>query len=278
MGQAEVLSSSAWEWSVARRSPLHDIGNHEGFRFCISRRPPWDIGKPQSEIVRLEQEGKLRGSVLDCGCGTGENALYLASRGHEVWGIDASPNAIRKAESKAKDRGIAVKFLTVDALDLGGLGRTFDAVIDCGLFHVFSDPDRERYVSSLASVTAPGAKLVVLCFSDLQPGDQGPRRVSQAEIRQAFDKGWKVQDIRAADLRNEHGKRSGEGLAERDHSHPVRLTLLGEANKTIAALTERAAAPRQDWSASRPRFCLRGRDPAALLLTPPHCLKKNAVP
>ncbi|MGA2479923.1 MAG: class I SAM-dependent methyltransferase, partial [Spirochaetia bacterium] len=55
---------------------------------------------------------------MDCGCGTGENALYLASRGHEVWGIDASPNAIRKAESKAKDRGIAVKFLTTDALDL----------------------------------------------------------------------------------------------------------------------------------------------------------------
>src|SRR5208283_4857831 len=119
------------------------------------------------------------------------------SRGHEVWGIDASPNAIRKAEEKAKDRGIAVKFLTTDALDLGSLERTFDTVIDCGLFHVFSDPDRERYVSSLASVTAPGSKLVILCFSDQQPGDQGPRRVTKAEIRQAFDKGWRVHDIRA---------------------------------------------------------------------------------
>lgn len=178
----------------------------KGFDSAYLGVPAWDIGKPQSEIVRLEQEGGIRGTILDCGCGTGENALYLASRGHEVWGIDASPNAIRKAESKAKDRGMAAKFLIVDALDLGGLRRTFDTVVDCGLFHVFSDPDRKRYASSLASVTVPGAKLVILCFSDLQPGDQGPRRVSKAEIREAFDKGWEVRDIRATALETNMGR------------------------------------------------------------------------
>jgi cyclopropane fatty-acyl-phospholipid synthase-like methyltransferase len=177
-----------------------------GFDSAYLGVPPWDIGKPQGEIVRLEEQGAIRGFVLDCGCGTGENALYLAGRGHEVWGIDASPNAIRKAEAKAKDRGLAVKFLTIDALDLGALGRTFDTVIDCGLFHVFSDPERERYVSSLASVTASGTKLVLLCFSDLQPGDSGPRRISKVEILQAFDKGWKVQDIRPAALETNMGR------------------------------------------------------------------------
>jgi cyclopropane fatty-acyl-phospholipid synthase-like methyltransferase len=176
-----------------------------GFDSAYLGVPPWDIGRPQGEIVRLEKEGVLRGSVLDCGCGTGENALYLASLGHEVWGIDAAPNAIRKAESKARGRGITVKFLTFDALELGGLGRTFDTVIDSGLFHVFSDPDRERYVSSLASVTAAGAKLVLLCFSDLQPGDSGPRRVSKSEVRRAFDRGWRVQDIRTAVLETNQG-------------------------------------------------------------------------
>jgi cyclopropane fatty-acyl-phospholipid synthase-like methyltransferase len=169
-----------------------------GFDSAYLGIPPWDIGRPQGEIVRLEKEGAFCGSVLDCGCGTGENALYLANQGHEVWGIDTSPNAVRKAESKAKARGIEAKFLIVDALDLRGLERTFDSVIDCGLFHVFSDPDRERYVSSLASVTASGARLVLLCFSDRQPGDYGPRRVHRTEIRHAFDKGWRIQGIRAA--------------------------------------------------------------------------------
>ena len=167
-----------------------------GFDSSYLGVPPWDIGKPQDAIVRLEQDGTLRGSVLDCGCGTGENALYLAQQGHEVWGIDASPNAIRKAQEKAKDRNIAVKFLTIDALDLGGLGRTFDIVIDCGLFHVFSDPDRKRYVSSLTSVTAPGARLVVLCFSDLQPGDCGHRRMGKNEMRQAWSAMMKMSSRR----------------------------------------------------------------------------------
>ena len=187
-------------------SPHADIDAMKGFDSAYLGVPPWNIGRSQREVVRLEQEGALRGSILDCGCGTGENALCLASRGHEVWGMDAAPNAIRKAEDKAKDRGIAVKFLTVDVLDLASLGRAFDTVIDCGLFHVFSDPDRDRYVSSLASIMVPGAKLVVLCFSDLQPGDAGPRRVSQGEIRQAFNKAWKVRDIRAAVLETNMGK------------------------------------------------------------------------
>ena len=169
-----------------------------GFDSAYLGTPPWDIGRPQPEVVRLEAQGALRGTILDSGCGTGENALYLAGRGHEVWGVDASPRAIRKAESKAKERSAAAKFLVLDALDLGRLGRTFECVIDCGLFHVFSDEDRERYVSSLASVTVPGSKLMILCFSDLQPGDSGPRRVSTAEILQSFKIGWKVADIRSA--------------------------------------------------------------------------------
>ena len=41
---------------------------------------PWDIPGPQPAFVALEEAGAIRGSVLDAGCGTGENALYLASR------------------------------------------------------------------------------------------------------------------------------------------------------------------------------------------------------
>jgi ubiquinone/menaquinone biosynthesis C-methylase UbiE len=157
--------------------------------------PPWDIGAPQPEIVRLEAEGRISGSVLDAGCGTGENALYLADKGHEVWGIDSAPNALRKARRKARERGIQTRFLRADALDLGILGRTFDTVVDCGLFHTFSDGERTRYVESLSTVLRPGGQLVLLCFSDEQGGTLGPRRVSQTEIRAAFARGWAVNAI-----------------------------------------------------------------------------------
>jgi hypothetical protein len=85
-----------------------------------------------------------------------------------------------------------------DALELGSLGEEFGTVLDCGLFHIFSDEERARFVESLGAVTRLGARYHVLCFSDRQPGDWGPRRVSGAEIRAAFTGGWHVESIEPA--------------------------------------------------------------------------------
>jgi SAM-dependent methyltransferase len=156
---------------------------------------PWDIGRPQPVFVRLAEEGAISGSVLDVGCGTGENALFLASRGAEVLGVDAAPTAIARASRKASQRGLDADFVVADALDLAALDRTFDVAIDCGLFHVFSDEDRHRYERSLHAVLRAGGRYLVLCFSDEQPGVAGPRRVSQAEIRATFAAGWRVESI-----------------------------------------------------------------------------------
>ena len=83
----------------------------------------------------------------------------------------------------------------MDALALKDLPEVFDSVIDSGLFHVFGDEDRKRYVGGLASVLKPGGRLFLLCFSDAEPGDQGPRRVSGKEIEDAFAEGWVVESI-----------------------------------------------------------------------------------
>ncbi len=160
--------------------------------------PPWDIGRPQPEFVRLAEAGEIVGSVLDVGCGTGEHTIYLASLGHEALGIDGAPRAIEKARRKAQQRGSAATFMVADALDLSKIGRQFDTVIDSGLFHVFSDDERPRFVTSLSWVVRPGGRYIMMCFSELQPGDWGPRRVSQAEIRAAFNHGWTIEAIRPA--------------------------------------------------------------------------------
>ena len=158
-------------------------------RFIESYRgtPPWDIGRPQPAFERLAATGDARGPVLDAGCGTGENALAFAGAGFEVVGVDAVEAAVVAARAKAEARGLAAEFLVHDALELGGLGRRFRTVVDSGLFHTLDDGERRRYVTSLAAATATGARLHVLCFSELEPGDGGPRRVTQAELRAAFD-------------------------------------------------------------------------------------------
>jgi SAM-dependent methyltransferase len=159
---------------------------------------PWDIGRPQPVFVRLAGDGRLSGRVLDAGCGTGEQVLLAATHGAEdAMGIDLSPAAIERARSKAADRGVKARFEVGDALSLDELGLRFDTLIDSGLFHVFSDEDRARYVASLAAALAPGGHLYLVCFSDRQPGDFGPRRVREDELRSAFGDGWDIESITA---------------------------------------------------------------------------------
>jgi SAM-dependent methyltransferase len=156
---------------------------------------PWDIGRPQAAFIRLADSGLLRGRVLDAGCGTGEHALLAAARGADAVGIDISPLAIEWARGKAADRGVAARFEVGDVLSLGRLGMTFDTVIDSGVFHVFDDEDRARYVTSLAAALRSGGTCYLMCFSDRQTGDAGPRRVGQDELRAAFSDGWTVASI-----------------------------------------------------------------------------------
>jgi cyclopropane fatty-acyl-phospholipid synthase-like methyltransferase len=167
--------------------------------------PPWDIGRPQKEFLRLAENSAIRGSVLDVGCGTGEHTLMVAARGLEALGIDTTAVAIASAERKARERGIAARFLVHDALHLPELGEQFDTALDCGLFHVFNDEDRRAFVDSLSAVVRPGGRYFMLCFSERQQGDFGPRRVTQAEIRSSFARGWRVDSIESAALENNGG-------------------------------------------------------------------------
>ncbi|HYC19721.1 MAG TPA: class I SAM-dependent methyltransferase [Candidatus Bathyarchaeia archaeon] len=170
------------------------------FSSVYNDAPPWDIGRPQKEFVQLEEAGEIVGSVLDVGCGTGENALFLAAKGHDVWGVDFTPSAIEKARYKATERKLDVTFLTRNALELRTLGTTFDTVIDSGLFHVLNDEERPQFVSSLASVLHRHGTYFMLCFSELEPGSYGPRRVTQSDIRNAFDRTWHINYIRPAQM------------------------------------------------------------------------------
>jgi SAM-dependent methyltransferase len=165
--------------------------------YAMDRPPAWDIGRPQPAFLRLADRGLLAGRLLDSGCGTGEHTLLAAARGAEATGIDVSVRAIELARAKAAERGSTARFETGDVLRLGDLGLTFDTVLDSGVFHVFDDENRVRYVASLAAALRPGGYCYLMCFSDRQPGDAGPRRVSQDELRAAFGAGWAVTSIEA---------------------------------------------------------------------------------
>ena len=142
--------------------------------YAASAPAPWDIGLPQPAFVRLAEQGLLSGQVLDSGCGTGEQTLLAAAHGADAMGVDVSGRAVQRARDKAAERGLRARFEVADALHLDDLGLTFDTIIDSGVFHVFDDAKRARYVASLASVLRPGGNCYLICFSDRQPGTAGP--------------------------------------------------------------------------------------------------------
>jgi SAM-dependent methyltransferase len=154
---------------------------------------PWDIGEPQPAIVRLASEGAFTGTVLDAGCGTGDNTLHVAALGLDVLGVDVAETGLAIAREKAAERGLAVEFAVADALQLDRLERTFQTVLDCGLFHTFDSDERLKYVASVASVTESAGTLYVLCFNDEGP-DTGPHPVSQDDLKTAFnpETGWNL--------------------------------------------------------------------------------------
>lgn len=169
-----------------------------GFDASYQGIPPWDIGRPQREFVRLADEGKITGSVLDVGCGTGELAIFLGERGHDVLGIDGASSAIAKASAKAEARRSDAEFLVTDALDLAALERSFDTVVDSGLFHVFEDDERPRFAASIHASLVQGGRYYMLVFSDREPPGYGPRRITAEEIESSFSDGFTVESIEPA--------------------------------------------------------------------------------
>jgi SAM-dependent methyltransferase len=170
---------------------------------------PWDVGGPQPAVVRLAAGGGFRGTVLDAGCGSGDNALHVAALGLPVVGVDVAATALALARAKAQDQGLDIEFVCADAFHLERLGREFATVLDSGLFHTCDRDERPAYVASLAEVTEPGGTLHLVCFSDAGP-DTGPHPVSEDELRAAFHpgSGWTIAALepdQVATRYHEHG-------------------------------------------------------------------------
>lgn len=149
-----------------------------------TRDTPWDTGVPDAHLVELVEGGELApGRLLEVGCGTGTNALWLAERGFEVTGLDVSPLAIEQARAKQAAAGVRANFLVHDILATPAPGGPYDLAFDRGVFHVFDEAaDRARFVERVSAALRVGGR-----WFDLAGSTEGPERETGPPRRSAGD-------------------------------------------------------------------------------------------
>jgi cyclopropane fatty-acyl-phospholipid synthase-like methyltransferase len=162
---------------------------------------PWDRGESREELTELVEEGGLESCrVLDIGCGTGTNVVYLASRGFEASGLDISRVALRKARSKASRRGANCRFYRLDFTDKEAVVSTglstFDLLIDSGCYHSLSQKARDRYEDSIQSVSHVGTVYLLWCFLQDSAWRFGPPGIDRREVQDRFSKNFQIRDER----------------------------------------------------------------------------------
>jgi SAM-dependent methyltransferase len=169
--------------------PGHDWDAH--YR---SGTPPWETGRPSSELQRVLAENKIQPCrVIELGCGTGINAVWLAQQGFDVSAVDFNRLAMEKARARAKAAGATVNLVLADVLNLAEEFEPFPLFFDRGCYHVVREIDVAANVRTLQRVTAPGSLGVILCGNAKEPHEkgQGPPVVSaeqmHAELEPAFE-------------------------------------------------------------------------------------------
>lgn len=188
---ADHMNSDVMDWDDAYRGEAGFDG-----------QPPWNIGEPQPELAALIADGKVRGEVLDAGCGHAELSLALAAQGYTVVGIELTPTAVAAATSAAQQRNLPnATFVQDDITTFTGFDGRFDTIIDSTLFHSLPVEGRDGYQRSILRAAAPGAVYNILVFAKgafPAESEQKPNEVDEAELRGAVGKYWEIDEIRQA--------------------------------------------------------------------------------
>jgi ubiquinone/menaquinone biosynthesis C-methylase UbiE len=183
-----------------------DQGSKRFFENLYPANAPWDIGRPQPELVKLFTQFPPAGPVLEVGCGAGDLAIYLAASGLSVKAIDFAVGAIEIGKTKARslDPRVAdrLEFMVADAFDLSKVGGHFASIMDSGFFHLFDSGARDRFVHEVKKVLKHKGRYYLLGFAIDSPIPNAPKQITETEIRSRFSKegGWHILAVHSSEF------------------------------------------------------------------------------
>lgn len=157
---------------------------------------PWDTGRPSSELQRvLSENGVQPCRVLEIGCGTGTNSVWLAQQGFQVTGIDLSPLAVEQAEERARAAAVNAHFLSADVLHFPELGESFEFFFDRGCYHAVRREAPEQYAPAVARQLAAGGRGLILAGNAREPHAPGPPVVTEEQLRDELGLAFQILNL-----------------------------------------------------------------------------------
>jgi SAM-dependent methyltransferase/cephalosporin-C deacetylase-like acetyl esterase len=158
---------------------------------------PWDTGFPSTELQRSLTEVKLKPCrALELGCGTGTNTVWLAQQGFDCTGIDVAPRAIARAQKRAQEAGVKVRWVQADLADLPDLGERFDFLFDRGCYHAVRRVSVNPYLAAIKRWLAPRAQGLVIAGKPMPEPRSGPPVVTEVELRSELGAVFEISRLR----------------------------------------------------------------------------------
>lgn len=178
-------------------------------------RPPADF------LVRHADLLPGSGRALDVAMGTGRNALYLASRGYEVTGIDISPLAVERCQEEAQRRGLRIETICANLESYPLLEETYGVVVN--LYYL-----QRELCPRLVEALRPGGVLMFETFTIEQPRfGWGPREeeflLRPGELRELFPELEVLTYRESIEEEGERGMKAVAGLVGRKRVAPAKL-------------------------------------------------------
>ena len=160
---------------------------------------PWDLGKPDANLIHTVTTTPIRPcKTLEIGCGTGDNAIWLAQQGFDVVAVDVSSIAIEQATAKAAQIGTKCDFLVLDVFQEHTEGGPFGFAFDRGFLHIIdSNETRQRFAERLSGyLDESGLWLSLLGNADgVSRGGQGPPQRSARDIVNAVEPYFEILSL-----------------------------------------------------------------------------------
>jgi cyclopropane fatty-acyl-phospholipid synthase-like methyltransferase len=154
---------------------------------------PWDKVLP-SELAEMitGPEALAAGRALDMGSGNGTKAIFMATHGWRVTGVEAVPRAITESRRRAGKAGVKIDFREGDVTRLQQLGLEpgYTLIFDFGCYHGLNGKQRDAYMRGVNSVAGEGSTLLMMGFTKPSPPVTTP--VTEADLRSRFGADWTI--------------------------------------------------------------------------------------